>query len=156
MQNTFWNQLESKQISKEQVETFLISKLGTPSNPIQTNLLSEIIKKVNAYYFAQEITNTTIFSLIGKVEKVSDIIQKQYKEGKRKGLIYYVINITTDQGTKEKLQASAEFTLSENLQQIHQSAILGQNLVFRYRVWITNKELLEFYPYQKTKPKKGK
>ena len=159
MAKTFWQQLEAKQISKEQVEEFLLAKLGRPNNLTQTNLLTEIIKKINAYYFARyatEIPNTTVFSLIGKIAKASDIIEKQFKEGRRRGQTYYVLEITTAEGTKEKLQAFPEITLTEQLSQIQQLAILGQNLVFKYRKWITNKELLEFYPLPENKAKKRK
>lgn len=151
---SFWQQLESKEISKNQVEEYLIAKLGTPNNLTQHNLLTEIVKKVNAYYFASEIQNNTLFSLIGKVGKASDIIEKQFKEGKNKGQTYYVLKVTSEEG-EDKLQALQENLSIDKLSQIKQLAILGQKLVFKYKKWITNKQIIDFYPMQENKPKKG-
>lgn len=153
MNANFWQQLETKQISKDRVEAFLTSSLGTPTNQIQTNLLTELCKKVNAYYFASEIKNTTVFSLIGKIEKASDIVEKQFKEGKRIGQVYYSLKVSSLDG-EEKLQALSEDLAAEKLGQIKQLAILDKDLVFKYKKWITNKQLLDFYPYQANKPKK--
>lgn len=145
MQNTFWNRLETKQISKEQVAEYLISKLGQPANLTQNNLLTEIIKKVNAYYFAQEIINTTIFSLYGYVQEIQP---KQYKEGKRMNQTYYLLKLGEPKG--ETLKASQTDLSKEKWNQLEKSALLGKKLVFTYRKWITNKELLDF-----EKPKKN-
>lgn len=146
--NNFWNQLETKQIAKSQVEEYLIRQLGRPNNLVQFNLLTEIIKKVNAYYFAQEIINTTIFSLIGKVRKASDIIEKQFKEGKRMGQTYYSLKIASSD-SEENLQAFQENLEPNKWSQIQQLATLKQKLVFKYKKWITNKQLLDFYPANK-------
>jgi hypothetical protein len=89
------------------LQTYLITKLGQPTNPTQTNLLTEILKKINSYYFASEIQNTTVFSLIGKVAKASDIIEKKFKEGKNKDQVFYNLKITSEDG-KELLQARQE------------------------------------------------
>ena len=141
----FWEQLESKQISdKYQVEKYLLTKLGSPSNPIQANLLQEIIKKINSYYFATEIQNTTTYSLIGSV---SEIVEKKFKEGKNKGQTYYLLKLLEPKG--EKLQARKELLPKDKWTQISKLAILGKNLVFKYQKWITNKELLDFYPHKK-------
>ena len=156
----FWNQLESKEISKEQIESFLISKLGQPANPTQTNLCQEFIKKVNAYYFATEIQSTTIYQLIGTITKPEQIVEKQFKEGKRMGQTYYSLKITSPDG-EEILQALQENLESSKWQQIQKLAILKQKLVFKYKKWITNKQLLDFYPViksqgkTKAKPKKS-
>jgi hypothetical protein len=146
--SNFWTQLETKQISKDQIEPFLITKLGSPTNSTQNNLLAEIVKKINAYYFATEIQNNTVFSLIGTVEKASDIIEKKFKEGKNRGQTYYVLKAGED-----KLQALQENLPADKLNQIRQLDILGQNLVFKWKKWITNKQLLDFYPVAKKAPK---
>lgn len=146
MQNTFWNQLESKQISKEQIEPFLKTQLGTPANLTQTNLLAEIVKKVNSYYFQPIINNTATFSLYGQVQEIQP---KQYKEGKRMGQTYYLLKLGEPKG--ETLKASQTDLSAEKWNQLEKSALLGKKLVFEYRKWITNKELLDFYPKQKGK-----
>lgn len=143
--DNFWNQLESQQISKNQVEAFLTNALGQPTNLTQTNLLQEITKKINAYYFAQQIQNTTIYQLISTITKPEQIVEKQFREGKRKGQTYFILKIASEEG-EEKLQAFSENLLTEKLNQIKQLAILGKKLVFKYKKWITNKQLLDFYP----------
>ena len=140
--NNFWQQLEAKKLTdKNQVEEYLIKKLGSPVNPIQQNLLTEILKKINSYYFSEPVPNTTAYSLIGTV---FEIIEKHFKEGKNKGQNYYVLNLGED-----KLQALQENLEPSKWSQIEKLAILNQNLVFKYKKWITNKQLLDFYLYQK-------
>ena len=69
-----WEQLEQKQITREQLPLTLFKKLGEPTNELQTNLCTEIIKKIVSYYFIPEQDkNYTICSVIGWV---SEIIQK--------------------------------------------------------------------------------
>jgi hypothetical protein len=150
--SNFWIQLETKQISKESLPAYLITKLGSPTNPTQTNLLSEILKKVNAYYFTTEPTNSTIYQLIGTITKPEQIVEKQRKEGKNRGQTYYNLKITTEDG-EDKLQALPENLEPSKLNQIKQLAILNQNLVFKYKKWITNKQLLDFYPVAKIQAK---
>jgi len=138
--NNFWQQLEAKKLTdKNQVKEYLTQKLGTPTNPIQQNLLTEILKKVNAYYFTTEPTNTAVYSLFGYCQEIQ---AKQYKEGKRRGETYYLLNLAEPKG--EKLKASKADLPTEKWTQLEKLAILGQKLVFTYRKWITNKELLDF------------
>jgi len=154
--NNFWQQLEAKKLTnKNQVEEYLTQKLGTPTNPIQQNLLTEILKKVNAYYFASEIQNTTIYQLIGTITKPEQIIEKQYKEGKRMGQTYYSLKITSPNG-EEILQALQENLEPSKWSKIKKLAILKQKLVFKYKKWITNKQLLDFYPLGMKSPKTSK
>lgn len=153
--SNFWNQLETKQISKEQLQTYLITKLGQPTNPTQTNLLTEILKKINSYYFASEIQNTTVFSLIGKVAKASDIIEKKFKEGKNKDQVFYNLKITSEDG-KELLQARQEDMPTDKWNRVKELAILGQKLLFKYKKYITNKQLLDFYPIAQNQGKSKK
>lgn len=145
MKTNFWQQLENKTIPKNQVEEFLLTKLGTPTNLTQQNLLAEIVKKVNAYYFTSEPTNTATFSLFGYCQEIQ---AKQYKEGKRMGQNYYLLKLGEPKG--ESLKASQTDLPKEKWSQLEKLAILGKKLVFTYRKWITNKELLDF-----TKPEKN-
>lgn len=135
----FWNQLESEQIAKNQVAEQLCSSLGTPTNLTQQNLLAEIVKKINAYYFATEPINTAVYSLFGYCQEIQ---AKQYKEGKNRGQTYYLLNLAEPPG--EKLKASKADLPADKWTQLEKLAILGQKLVFTYRKWITNKELLDF------------
>jgi len=127
--DTFWSQLEAKKLTaKNQVEEYLTQKLGTPTNPIQQNLLTEILKKVNAYYFTTEPTNTAVYSLFGYCQEIQ---AKQYKEGKRRGETYYLLKLGEPKG--EKLKASKADLPTEKWTQLEKLAILGQKLVFTYR-----------------------
>ena len=141
----FWEQLENKEINKEGVEQYLCQKLGSPTNQTQTNLHQEIIKKINAYYFNQEVENYTIYSLVGSLTSPEQIIEKKFKEGKFKGQPYYLLKIG-----QEKLQVRKELLPLDKWTQITNLVILNQKLVFKYKKWITNKELLDFLPYENT------
>jgi hypothetical protein len=78
----------------------LIKKLGQPANELQTNLLTEIIKKIVSYYFTEEVNqNFTTYSLIGTVLEVSE---KKFKEGKQKGQTYYALKLTDRQSLQVK------------------------------------------------------
>ena len=140
----FWEQLESKQISnKHQVEKYLLSKLGTPANQLANNCLQELTKKIISYYQTETPKNYTIYSLVGSLTSPEQIIQKKFKEGKRLGQTYYLLKLGN-----EKLQASSENLSEEKWKQITKLELLHQNLVFKYKKWITNKELLDFYPQE--------
>jgi hypothetical protein len=148
----FWEQLETKQLGdKNQVEQYLFSKLGQPTNQTQTNLYQEIVKKINAYYFSQEIENYTVYSLIGSLTSPEQVIEKRFKEGKYKGQTYYLLKLTN----KEQLIVRKELLPSEKWTLITNLAILNQNLVFKYKKWITNKELLDFMPYENAPKSEG-
>ncbi|KLL03225.1 MAG: hypothetical protein MRECE_23c013 [Mycoplasmataceae bacterium CE_OT135] len=141
----FWNQLESKQITdREQITNYLTQKLGQPTNEIQTNLLQELTKKINSYYTEPENQNYTTYSLIGSVQEIAE---RSRKTGKRKGQIDYDVKLAN----KETLQARKEDLPPEKWSQITKLALLGQNLVFKYKKWITNKQIIDFYPPSKTK-----
>jgi len=140
----FWQQLENKEITKNQVETFLISKLGQPTNLTQQNLLAEIVKKINSFYFQSQINNTAIFNLYGYCQEIQ---ARQFKEGKKRGQTYYLLKLGEPKG--ETLKASKEDLPADKWTQLQKLAILGKKLVFEYRKWITNKELLDFYPQNK-------
>jgi hypothetical protein len=151
-QINLWNALEKKQITKEQLPITLFKKLGEPATELQTNLCSEIIKKIASYYFtSQEEQNWTIYSVVGWV---AEIIHKRFKEGPKKGQSYYVLilgNKDMTTGMKQKLQAQQENLKTEQWNQITKLGLLGQNLVFQYRKWITNKQILDWYPVPKAK-----
>jgi hypothetical protein len=54
-------------------------------------------------------------------------------------------------GNKEKLQAVKENLKPEQWNQIQKLGLLGQNLVFQYRKWITNKQILDWYSAKQNK-----
>src|SRR3954454_3774606 len=99
---SLWQALEQKQITREQLPTTLFKKLGEPTTELQTNLCQELIKKIISYYFIPEQDkNYTICSVIGWV---AEIIQKQRKEGPKKGQNFYVLILNS----KDKLHAYQE------------------------------------------------
>jgi hypothetical protein len=59
-----------------------------------------------------------------------------------------VLKISTQEGT-ESIQARQEDLSANNWNQVVKSAIINKNLVFKYKIWITNKLLLDFYPLKK-------
>lgn len=141
----FWQQLTKQQITREQLPNLLFKKLGQPANELQTNLAQEILKKIASYYFAEEESqNYTLYSLVGYL---TEIIERKYKEGPKKGQTYYVLKLGG--AGKEKLQAKKELLTEEKWNQVVKMTILGKNLVFKYRKWITNKQVLDFYPQVK-------
>ena len=143
----FWNQVEKQTITKEQLATVLFKKLGQPANEIQQNLAQEILKKIASYYFAAEQEqNYTTHSLVGWVNEVSE---RKYKEGPRKGQIYYVLKLGG--AGKETLQARKELLDQDKWEQVKNLGLLGKNLVFSYRKWITNKQVLDFYLVRREK-----
>ena len=143
--NNFWTQLETKKITdRPAIEQHLIKKLGKPTTEIQSNLLSELTKKINSYYTEPEEQNYTTHSLIGLVSEISERIRKT---GKRKGQIDYDVKLNT----KEILQARKEDLPEDKWTQITKMALLGKNLVFQYKKWMTNKQIIDFYPQAKTK-----
>jgi len=143
----FWNSLEKQTLTKEQLPQALFKKLGQPTNELQANLAQEILKKISSYYFASEAEqNYTTHSLVGWVNEVSE---RKYKEGPRKGQTYYVLKLGG--AGKEKLQARKELLDQDKWEQVVNLGILGQNLVFSYRKWISNKQVLDFYPVREKK-----
>jgi hypothetical protein len=67
------------------------------------------------------------------------IVEKKFQEGKRMGQIFYVLKIGD-----QKLQALQENLPPQKWQQLTKLAILNQNLAFKYKKWITNKQLLDW------------
>ena len=143
---SLWNQLEAKQISREELQPTLFKKLGKPVSELQQNLAQELIKKIISYYFAETTEqNYTTYSVVGYV---SEIIQRRWKSGPRKGKIYYDLILG---GSKEKLKAEPANLKPAQWEQIQKLALLGQNLVFQYRKWITNNQVLDYYPAPKNR-----
>ena len=137
---SLWNQLETKQITREELQPTLFKKLGVPSTELQANLAQELIKKIVSYYFTTpEEPNYTIYSIVGYV---AEIVQRKWKEGPKKGQVYYDLILG---GTREKLKAQQELLNKEQWEQIVKLALLGQNLVFQYRKWFSNKQILGWY-----------
>jgi hypothetical protein len=113
---------------------------------VQTNLLADIIKKIVSYYFTEEVNqNFTTYSLIGTVLEVSE---KKFKEGPKKGQTYYALKLTD----RQSLQVKPENLAEDKWEQVANLGVLGQNLVFKYRKWFNNKQVLDFYE----PPKGGK
>jgi len=139
----FWNQLPHKQ--KPEIESLLAKKLGKPNNELNNNLFQELVKKVNSYYTEPEEQNYTTYSLIGSVFEIAD---RTHKTGKKKGQTYYVLKLGGG-NSKDTLQARKEDLPAEKWQQITKMALLGKNLVFKYKKWITNKQIIDFYPQSK-------
>jgi len=141
----FWTQLEKQTLTKEQLQPTLFKKLGEPTTELQQNLAQEILKKIISYFYAEtESSNYTTYSLVGSIVEIS---QRKYKEGKHKGQTYYVLKLGGL--NKETLQAKKENLPEAKWKQIEHLAILGQNLVFKYKKWITNKQILDFYEPKK-------
>ena len=142
-----WTLTSSNQriTDREQIEKHLTKKLGQPTSEVNQNLLAEIVKKINSYYAEPEEQNFTTYSLVGQV---SEIVQRRWKEGPKKGQIYYDLILS---GTRERLKAKPTNLTPEQFQQVEKLELLGKNLVFQYKKWITNKEVLDFYPVRKEK-----
>ena len=146
---SLWNQLETKQITKEQLPITLFKKLGEPANELQANLAQELIKKIISYYYqAEPDQNYTIYSVVGYV---AEIVQRKWKEGPKKGQVYYDLILGTREtqsdrdGFPTKLKAEPANLKPEQWSQIQKLALLGQNLVFQYRKWFSNKQVLGWY-----------
>ena len=151
---SLWQALEQKKITRQELPQTLFKKLGEPKNDLQQNLAQELVKKIASYYFVETPElNWTIYSTVGTVQ---EIIHKRYKEGPKKGQSYYVLILKDTQdmttGMRQKLQATQEHLKEEQWEQIQKLGLLGQNLVFQYRKWITNKQILGWYSVAK-KPK---
>ena len=146
MLTNFWNHLE-KQSDKSTLEKYLITKLGQPTNQTQTNLYSEILKKIASYYLPPETNSQqTIYSLLGQVTKLTE---RPRKTGKHKGQTKYLIEVKESNQNLTIFQAYQENLPANKWKQLTELAILHQNLVFKYKKWITNKELLDFNPQPK-------
>ncbi|KLL03687.1 MAG: hypothetical protein MRERV_35c020 [Mycoplasmataceae bacterium RV_VA103A] len=140
-----WEQLENKKIvGRGEIEHYLTAKLGTPSTELQQNLLFELVKKINSYYTEENHQSTTAYSLLGQV---SEIAEKKFKEGKRRGQIFYSIRLSEPRG--EKFRALKEDLSPEKWNQVQKLTILNQKLVFKYKNWLTNKDVVDFYPSEK-------
>ena len=134
-----WTQLEKQQIrEKGQIEKYLIKKLGHPATETHTNLLGELTRKITAYYCRTEPENYSTYSLVGACQEIQ---AKKYKEGKHKGQTYYVLQLKDGQS----VQARKEDLADEKWQQITSLALLNKNLVFQYKKYFTNKQIIDFY-----------
>ena len=143
----FWEQLESKQITnKEQIEHYLTQKLGQPNNQLSSNCLQELTKKITSYYQEDQPKNYTIYTLTGSLSSPEQILERKFREGKRMGQTYYVLKIGS-----ERLQATEAELEPSKWEQIKKLALIGQNLVFKYRKFYQNKQLLDFYSNEKDK-----
>ncbi len=143
VKNSFWNQLESKKITtRPEIDQYLTTKFGEPTNQLQTNLLFELTKKINSYYQSEPQQSYTSYSLLGTV---SQIVEKRFKEGKRRGQIFYSVQLKEG----EKFRAVKEDLPADKWTQIVKLAILNKKLVFKYKNWLLNKDLVDFHPHKK-------
>jgi len=72
---SLWQALETKQITREELQPTLFKKLGEPTNELQANLAQELIKKIISYYYqAEPDQNYTIYSVVGYV---AEIVQRK-------------------------------------------------------------------------------
>jgi hypothetical protein len=140
----FWNQLESKQLNQTTIKQTLIEKLGEPNNQLATNCLIELTKKINSYYSEDQPKNYTIYTLTGSLTSPEQILERKFRDGKRMGQTYYILKVGS-----EKLQATQEELAPSKWEPITKLAIIGQDLVFKYRKFYTNKQLLDYYPTEK-------
>lgn len=140
--NNFWQLINNQLLSKEQVTQLLVERLGQQTDRIAENCLNSLSKKVLSYYGQEENKNesTSISNCTGTVQ---EIVEKIFKgESRRVGEKFFVLKL--DQG--QKLQAYQKDLPADKWTQLEKLAILGQNLVFKYKKWFTNKELLDFRP----------
>lgn len=146
-QTNFWEDLKKIDFTnKQNLDNYLLEQWGTPLDNLQNSLLSEISKKIHSYYSDIDSQKTnTIYSFIGTIESVNDIVEKEFKEGKRKEMFKTFFALKME---NEWFQASKEYLTPEKWQQIEKFAILGQKLVFKYKKWLKNKHILDFYPYE--------
>jgi hypothetical protein len=136
-----WQQLETKKITNRvEIEKYLISQLGEPTNQTQNNLLQELTKKINSYYQPDQPLNYTVYTLTGSLTSPEQILEKKFKEGKRMGQTFYVLKIGD-----QKLQALQENIPPQKWTQLTKLTILNQKLAFKYKKWITNKQLLDWH-----------
>ena len=139
---TFWEQLEQKKITtKPEIENYLIKKLGEPTNPTNQNLLFELVKKINSYYTEEHQQSHTAYSLLGQVQEIAE---KRFKEGKRRGQIFYSLKLAGG----DKMRALKEDLPIDKWEQIEKLVVLNQKLVLKYKNWLLNKDLVDFQPAQ--------
>ena len=136
----FWENCSQK--TKTEIIDILSERLGIPKNDLDHNCLDAIARKILYFYGeAKDNRSKDVSSLIGKVVEIT---QKNFKEGKRMGQIYYSIKLEN----KTIVRASKEDLVDDKWQQIKKLAILGQTLLFKYRKWIQNKDICDFHPVE--------
>ena len=140
--NNFWTELSK--LNQEGIKQTLIEKLGEPIDQLSSNCLTELTKKITSYYQEDQPKNYTTYTLIGSLTSPSDILERKFREGKRMGQTYYILKVD-----KEQLQATEAEIEPKKWQQITKLAIIGQELVFKYRKFYQNKQVLDFYPVEK-------
>ena len=137
---TFWQELETKKLTRQEIESYLVKKLGEPTHQLSSNLLQEITKKIISYYSEDQPKNFTIYTLTGSLTSSEQILERKFRDGKRRGQSYYVLKVGSEQ-----LQATEAEIEPNKWEKIKRLAIIGQNLVFKYRKFYQNKQLLDYY-----------
>jgi len=88
-QNNFWEDCNQK--TKTEIMDLLVNRLGEPKNELDKNCLDALVGKV--IYFYSETKDYRSKAVSSKIGQVYEITQTQFKEGKRKGIIYYSIRL---------------------------------------------------------------
>lgn len=136
----FWEICSQK--TKTEIIDLLIKSLGEPKNELDNNCLDALSRKI-LYFYGEEKDSRSqaVSSLIGQVVEIT---QKQFKDGKKKGKIYYSLKLEN----KMILRAAKEDLPPKKWTQIEKLAILDQKLVFKYRKWIIHKDIIDFDPVE--------
>ena len=142
----FWTGLE-QQNDRTKLEKYLRTELGEPQTIIQQNLYAEILQKISSYYFTLPSQASTIYSLAGLVTRLT---QKLRKTGKHKGQTKFLMEVVQPAGKTILFQVYQENLPPEKWKQLTELTPLQQNLVCKYKKWITNHELLDFCLAPKT------
>lgn len=138
---SFWDDCGQK--TQTEIIYLLASKLGEPKNELENNCLIAISRKILSFFGEKKDTRSeAISSLIGQV---TEITQKKWKDGPKMGQIYYSLRLK--EGNID-LKAAKEDLPTEKWTQIEKLALLDQKLVFKYRKWIKNRDIVDFYPIE--------
>ena len=137
-QNNFWEDCNQK--TKTEIMDLLVNRLGEPKNELDKNCLDALVGKV--IYFYSETKDYRSKAVSSKIGQVYEITQTQFKEGKRKGMIYYSIRLFD----KTLLRAIKEDLPIDKWTQIEKLELLDKNLLFKYRNSLYGKDICDFQP----------
>lgn len=134
----FWENCSQK--TKTEIIDQLTFRLGNPKDELTTNCLKSLAGKITYFFNEQKDTRSqAVSSLIGKVVEIT---QREFKDEKIKGQIYYLVKLANNSLLRARKQDLSE----QNWNQITQLTILDKELLFKYRKWIIHKDIVDFYP----------
>lgn len=141
--NNFWENCANK--SKEEIFDELSIILGKPKTETEQACLRNISKKISSYYgeTKENGISSRVYMMAGVVGEISE---RKFKDGRNVGKNYFELQLS--EPTKLNLLAWPSFLEEKKWQQIQNLVIKGQNLVFKYRNWKTNKLVIDFYPQE--------